>query len=209
MTAPASKDMGVSGKIGPGLLVLVVGPSGAGKDTLMRIARRELADDPTVVFPRRVATREATAYEDNLTITLAEFERAVAADSFALSWQAHGHGYGLSHAIDGDIRGGLTVVANVSRTIVTEARERYRHTAVVLITAPPEVLAERLASRQRPSDGSIDERLQRASMESGLTPDATISNVGSAEEHGRVLADMIAARFKRKTEKRALDARGG
>ena len=45
--------------IGPGWLVLIVGPSGAGKDTLIKIARRNLANEGRVKFPRRVVTRRA------------------------------------------------------------------------------------------------------------------------------------------------------
>ena len=37
--------------IGPGRLVLVVGRSGAGKDTLIGLAQAACADDPGVVFP--------------------------------------------------------------------------------------------------------------------------------------------------------------
>lgn len=44
--------------IGPGRLVLVVGPSGAGKDTVLTLARD--ACRGTVLFPRRVVTRPAS-----------------------------------------------------------------------------------------------------------------------------------------------------
>jgi len=65
-----------AGAIGPGRLVLVVGPSGAGKDTLLRLAQAACADDRNVVFPRRVVTRESSEAEDNISVSPDEFRRA-------------------------------------------------------------------------------------------------------------------------------------
>jgi hypothetical protein len=81
--------------IGPGKLVLVVGPSGAGKDTLLGLARAACADDPTIVFVRRVVTREASIAEDNEQISVDAFREACARGAFAIHWEAHGHSYGL------------------------------------------------------------------------------------------------------------------
>jgi ribose 1,5-bisphosphokinase len=176
--------------IGPGRLILVVGPSGAGKDTLLALARAACADDSAIVFPRRVVTREATASEDNEQVSLEAFQRTCADGGFAVHWQAHGHGYGLPRAIDDELRAGRTVVVNVSRTVVDAMRRAYAHVTVVSITAPSDILAERLAARARSSDGQIEHRLRRA-VDDAAAPDATIINVGSVEYHARQLTRII------------------
>jgi ribose 1,5-bisphosphokinase len=99
--------------IGPGRLILVVGPSGAGKDTLLGLAKAACAEDRNVTFPRRVVTREASAAEDNESLSSDAFRESLARGDFALHWEAHGHLYGLRRAIDDDIRSGRTVVIYV------------------------------------------------------------------------------------------------
>jgi len=179
--------------IGPGRLVLVVGPSGAGKDTLIRGARESCADDPSVVFPRRTVTRESTPWEDHDTMSADDFRCAVAAGAFALWWDAHGHSYGIPGSVDDDIRASRTVVCNVSRTIIGFARIRYASVAVVQVTAPPHVLAARLASRQRPSDGNHDARMGRLAGGQDVEADVVIRNVGRPEAGVRRLLNVIRA----------------
>jgi ribose 1,5-bisphosphokinase len=175
--------------IGPGKLVLLVGPSGAGKDTLLGLARAACADDSTIVFVRRVVTREASSTEDNEQISVDAFREACARNAFAIHWEAHGHAYGLPRSIDDDIRAGRTVVANVSRTVIPSLRHAYANVVVISITAPADVLAARLAMRKRGSDGNITERLARKVEDA--EPDATIVNVSSAEYHARQLLRII------------------
>ena len=177
--------------IGPGRLVLVVGPSGAGKDTLIDLARAACAGDGRIVFPRRVVTREASSFEDNEQISPEAFRQAAADGAFAVHWEAHGHGYGLPRAINDDIRAGRAVVANVSRTVIDAMRRAYADVVVVSITAPAEVLGQRLAARARSSDGQLTERLGRAVDKPAAAPDVTIVNVGSAESHARELVRII------------------
>ena len=177
--------------IGPGRFIVVVGPSGAGKDTLLGLARAACADDDNVVFPRRAVTREASASEDNVQVTLDAFRQARARGDFALHWEAHGHCYALPRAIDDDIRAGRTVVANLSRTVVDAVRRGYADVTVVLITAPPEMLSRRLAARARSSDGQIESRLSRVVDDVATAPDVTIANVGSVEDHARELVAII------------------
>jgi len=175
--------------IGPGRLILVVGPSGAGKDTLLGLAKVACAEECNIIFPRRVVTREASSSEDNEWLSPEAFRESLARGDFAMHWEAHGHCYALPHSVEDDIRAGHTVVANVSRMVVDALRRAYADVVVVSVTAPPQVLAERLAMRARGSDGRIEKRLQRAVDDA--VPDVTILNVGRAEDHARRLLRVI------------------
>jgi ribose 1,5-bisphosphokinase len=190
MTETLTRAEVQAGKIGPGKLVLVVGPSGAGKDTLLGLVRAACADDGNIVFPRRVVTREASSSEDNEQMSPDAFQHALEQGKFAMNWEAHGHCYALPRAIDDDVRAGRTVVVNVSRTVVGEMRRGYADVAVVSITAPSDVLAARLAMRARSSDGKIEQRLARIVDDAGA-PDIAIVNVSSADFHARQLVRAI------------------
>jgi ribose 1,5-bisphosphokinase len=177
--------------IGPGRLILVIGPSGAGKDTLLGLARAACADNASIVFPRRVVTREPSPFEDNEQMSLDAFRQARTRGDFAVHWEAHGHCYGLPRAIDDSIRAGRTVLANVSRGVVDATRHAYADVTVVLITAPAEILAERLAGRARSSDGRVADRLHRIVDGVATEPDIVITNVGGVEHHARELVRVI------------------
>lgn len=177
--------------IGPGRLVLVVGPSGAGKDTLLQLAQAACVDDHDVVFPRRVVTRESSEAEDNMAMSQDEFRRAREHGDFAVHWEAHGHSYALPLEINDDILAGRAVVANVSRTVIGALRQAYANVVVVAITAPPDVLAQRLAARARHSDGNIADRLARSVDDASANADVTILNAGSADYHSRQLVRVI------------------
>jgi ribose 1,5-bisphosphokinase len=175
--------------IGPGRLILVVGPSGAGKDTLLGLAKAACAEDKDIVFPRRVVTREASSSEDNAQLSADEFRQALARGDFAMHWEAHGHSYGLPREIVDDIRARRSVVVNASRTVIDAARRAYANVTVIAITAPPEVLAERLKMRSRSSDSRVEDRLSRTV--DTTAPDVTILNVGRPEDHARRLVRAI------------------
>ncbi|ACL59090.1 phosphonate metabolism protein/1,5-bisphosphokinase (PRPP-forming) PhnN [Methylobacterium nodulans] len=175
----------------PGGFVLVVGPSGAGKDTLIRLARAALADEPRFVFPRRLVTRPPSAHEDNDEIGEAAFAEGEASGRFALSWHAHGLGYALPRETVALAQAGQVVVVNISRRIVAEARARLPRVSVVAVTAPPAVLAARLAVRGRPEDGDIAARLARQAPDEA---DLTIVNDGPPEDGAARLVAHLRAR---------------
>ncbi|EFO32429.1 phosphonate metabolism protein/1,5-bisphosphokinase (prpp-forming) phnn [Roseibium sp. TrichSKD4] len=159
------KGAGTSGKLGPGALVLVVGPSGVGKDTLLTALKERLQGNDEVVFARRAITREADENsEDHATLSMDAFSDLVALGEVALSWEAHGLGYVLPKTYDADIQAGKTVIANGSRRALRTAQEKYAHFKVLLITAPIPVLAERLAARGRETRSEIEQRLSHADM---------------------------------------------
>jgi ribose 1,5-bisphosphokinase len=183
------------GRIGPGRFVLVVGPSGAGKDTLISHARDLCREDGDIVFPNRIVTRPASSAEDHATVSVAAFDAMLAAGDMALWWRAHGLSYALPRSIDGDIGAGRTVVCNVSRTMIAPARVRYARVAAVLVTAPVELLAARLAQRGRESVDSVAARLRRSeTMDGNLQADFVIENVGPPEAGVGRLLDIIRGR---------------
>lgn len=144
-------------------LVLVVGPSGVGKDSVLDAARGLLRGRSDVVFPRRVVTRApGLGGEDYIAVDEATFAAMADDGAFALHWPAHGLLYGIPASIDDDLRAGRQVVINVSRAIIDDARRRYPGMMVVVITAAPEILRQRLRARNRESAAEIEERLARA-----------------------------------------------
>lgn len=143
------------------MLVLVVGPSGAGKDTLLAGARQALAHDTRFRFVRRAITRPAEAGgEDHEPLDDDAFDHRARAGGFALSWAAHGLRYGVPADIADDLGRGRVVVVNVSRGVIAQAAVRHP-TMVVEVTASPAILAARLLARGREDAASIAARVAR------------------------------------------------
>lgn len=178
-----------------GTLVLVVGPSGAGKDTLIDYCKARLADDPTVVFPRRCITRaDGAGFEDHDTLSEADYRNRRDNGGFALFWDAHALSYGVPASIADDLAAGRTVVVNVSRTVIDEARARFAPVRVASITAPASVLAARLRGRDRETCDSIEKRLRRQTKTVTGTDVETIDNGGTIEAAGERLLGLIVSR---------------
>ncbi|MEO0809637.1 MAG: phosphonate metabolism protein/1,5-bisphosphokinase (PRPP-forming) PhnN [Pseudomonadota bacterium] len=175
---------------GSGMWVLVVGPSGAGKDTIMRLASDMLQDCPRIVFAKRVVTRPPNAFEDHETASEEDFLAMQKAAQFVMSWQAHGLSYGIHRRFQDDVNTGCIVICNVSRTIIRDAKRRLGKVAVVLITAPDDVLGERIAARGRDqAAGSRTSRdLNQAAAEQA---DIIINNVGPPHDGAARFHDYL------------------
>ncbi len=166
-----------------GLFIAIVGPSGAGKDALIRGLSARLGEADGVFYVRRVVTRPADSFEDHETLAESEFVAARERGRFALSWAAHGLYYGVPGDVDARIASGGAVVCNISRAVVADVRRRYPSSLVVLVTARRETLAARLAARGREGSEGRRERLDRAfAPQAVFAPDAIIHNDGALED---------------------------
>lgn len=192
MTGAPAQGSGPA-ELGPGRIVLVVGPSGAGKDTLLAYAADTLGDRSSIVFPRRLVTRASDpGREDHDSITMTEFKRMRAEANHALCWEAHGHGYIIPRSVTDEVVAGRTVVFNASRSVIADAVEKFATVRVAFVQASDEVLARRLAARGSESHGDIEKRLKRARFSvSGADDIVTITNDGSIEQAGRALVNAI------------------
>lgn len=169
-----------------GILLAVVGPSGAGKDTLIRLALERIGDEPRLSLARRVITRTCDgASELHDTLDENAFAQAEADGRFCLTWRAHGLAYGLPRSVADEVSNGALVIANLSRRSLKAAADRFPRLAVVEITAPREVLVARIAERGRETRQEIEARIARSvpvEAGEGVWRFLRIDNSGSAGE---------------------------
>jgi thymidine phosphorylase len=166
-----------------GTLFLIVGPSGAGKDSLIHGAREALAANEDFVFAGRTITRPIDpAREIHEEISGKDFARRAKAGGFMASWTVYKTNYGISSDYAADLEAGRHVVANVSREAVGDLVAHFRSVCVIQVTAPPAMLEQRLAARgdakaaaQRlsravvlPDQISVNHLLNAGSLEKGI-----------------------------------------
>ncbi|CAN7516991.1 phosphonate metabolism protein/1,5-bisphosphokinase (PRPP-forming) PhnN [Rhizobium rhizogenes] len=182
-----------------GVMVVVVGPSGAGKDTLMNLAARHFAGRSDIHFVRRVITRDGDAgNEDHRSVSDADFDAMERDGAFAVSWEAHGLKYGIPSDVEDELARGHLVVANGSRSVLHRFQAAFPKLKVINVTARRDVLAERLIARGRESREDVLKRLERGSLTvQGSYDVADIDNSGTLEEAGRVIVAELEALIRR------------
>jgi ribose 1,5-bisphosphokinase len=147
----------------PGRLLYFMGPSGAGKDSLLDWLRQHLPAGLPVQWARRTISRPAVpGGELHESTTLGDHAALRAADAFALHWEANGLAYGVRHGELEPLARGRWLLVNGSRAYLPEALQRYPALVAVHITASPEVLRQRILSRGRESPEQAEQRVQRA-----------------------------------------------
>jgi ribose 1,5-bisphosphokinase len=169
-----------------GPLVYVMGPSGVGKDSLLRYARSELAAGERIAFAHRYITRAPESVgENHVALSLAEFETRAAAGLFLFRWAANGFHYGIGVEVTAWQQAGFVVVVSGSRDHFISLKPRPAEIVPVLVVAGHDALRRRLVARGRESSAAIAARLARAEAYVIDDPNlVTIDNSGPLEEAG-------------------------
>ncbi|MDR3399942.1 MAG: phosphonate metabolism protein/1,5-bisphosphokinase (PRPP-forming) PhnN [Pandoraea sp.] len=182
-------------------LFYVMGPSGAGKDSLLAYARGQIgtasAGGTPVLFAHRYITRAPSEGENHIALSHAEFAARHSLGCFSLDWASHDCRYGIGIEIDAWLAAGANVVINGSRAFLEQAVGRYRERLhLVEIRVDPVVRAQRLASRGRETGDALDKRVAHevAWAPPEGVPLSVIANDGELAEAGRRLLNLLTTR---------------
>ena len=90
---------------------------------------------------------------------------------FLSTWQAHGNCYGISwheyektRVLQNEHQQQTALLCSVSRTAVADFERRFKRVVTVLVSVPPEILAQRLNARARETEAEATKRLKRAAL---------------------------------------------
>ena len=170
-------------------LIYTMGPSGAGKDSLLAWLKNHVPGDGRVHFAQRCIDRPCKpGDESHEALSTEAFVALQKLHAFGMCWQANGRLYGIKHTELTGPEGTRWVIVNGSRGVF-EYRHRGLPPTCTFFTSPasPDVLAQRLSSRGRETVEEIRSRLQRNTTLLHRTDRHVmeVSNDGSLEESGR------------------------
>lgn len=137
-------------------IVLIVGPSGVGKDSLLKFAKNSLENE--VNFVNRYITRRPDLNESNFYVDDYAFEILKHNSFFISSWYAHNNFYGIAKS---SIKSGLNIIS-ISRAKIKDFENFSNSVFTINISVPKEILKERLENRGRETSLEIEKRLKRS-----------------------------------------------
>ena len=173
-------------------LVYVIGPSGAGKDSLLQWVMQHARSNSELHLARRSITRLARPdAEPHEAVSLDQFSQLCKSGQFALHWDANGLRYGVRSSQLAPLSLGHCVLVNGSRAHLDEARGRFPGLTAVHISVHPDRLKQRLAQRGRETANAVAERLRRNHELAPPHGCTDINNDGPIVEAGRALLDLL------------------
>jgi ribose 1,5-bisphosphokinase len=172
-----------------GRVVLLVGNSGSGKDTLIQELVRTFPG--RFCTTKRFITKPLHPSEDFIPVSKEEFDEMLSNNNFFLHWESYGYHYGVSREVLEKVDQGFTVLVNVSRQVVEEGKE-FPFVKSVFVRVPFEVTKERILSRGRESSEEVSERLNRALLlENYSGADFIVDNSGDLNNAVEQFAEVL------------------
>ncbi len=188
-----------------GLLLVLSGPAGVGKDTVWREASACLASfaKATTCTTRaaRVGERDGIDY---FFVSNAEFDRLIN-ENLLLEWAlVHGNRYGVPvSSVNARLESGLDVVCVIDVQGALKIRALHDDALLIFLKPPPghevEVLGHRIAKRGAENESETARRLETAQWELGQTASYDYEIVNDEVENAaRQLCEIIAREKQRR-----------
>ena len=157
-----------------GQLFVVVGPSGSGKDTLLKKVINKIPN--SILVKRYITRKKDIKNEDHYSISIKNFEDKIAKKFFFIYWKAHGFSYGIPYKEIKKIKQGKKVIFNGSRKILFKIKKKVNNVKIINITASSTIIKRRLVNRAREDKKSIIKRIKR---KINLLPKNTITIINN------------------------------
>jgi len=189
----------------PGLLIVISGPSGVGKDTILR---RLFQLAPELKYSVSYTTRAPRPGEiDGQSYTFVtedEFKRLIEAKEF-LEWaQVYDQYYGTSRKrVEDALARGEDIILKIDVQGAAFVKKRKPDALFIFITPPStDELLQRLTGRNTESPAALERRQREALVELGLAKDYehVVCN-RDVEESAREILAMIAAEHERRRQR--------
>jgi phosphonate metabolism protein PhnN/1,5-bisphosphokinase (PRPP-forming) len=147
-----------------GQLFVVVGPSGSGKDTLLKKVINKIPN--SILVKRYITRKKDIKNEDHYSISIKNFE-----DKISKKFS-----YGIPYKEIKKIKQGKKVIFNGSRKILFKIKKKVNNVKIINITASSTIIKRRLVNRAREDKKSIIKRIKR---KINLLPKNTITIINN------------------------------